>query len=105
MPVKPTVCKKGVHEQYKIMQNVEYRHIGTEDWYWCLHTYKQIKKASQKANGKWPKNGYHCIAEICCEGKEFLDDERVGRCRNCRKPIYGQNCIDKYWVIYLSDMS
>ena len=104
MAVKSVVCRKGVHEEFKIKQNVKYRHKGTQDWYWCIHTYKQIRKATKKKSGKWPKKGYHCIAEKACQGQEFLEDERVGRCRQCRKPIYGQNCIDKYWCIYMGDM-
>ena len=101
--VKPTTCKNSVHEKYDINEPMKKRYIPPKDWYFCIHNYQQIKKATKRKHKKWPSRGYKCIAKKECKGEEFDPTERVARCRKCFKPIYGENCLEHYWRLYITD--
>ena len=101
--VKSGVCKNETHEKFKINERMVKRHIPPKDWYWCIHSYETIKKATKTKRRKWPQRGYKCISKVECDGQEFEDDERTARCRKCYKPIFGEQCLLHYWNLYLPD--
>ena len=97
VPIKSRPCSRAKHAEFSL-QDDEERTKGPKRWYWCVHTYQEICDATDSK--RIPKNGHKCIAKFRCNGDKFEPEERTGRCRDCKKPIYGEKCISKYYKIY-----
>ena len=99
VPIKSRPCSIAKHAEISL-EDEEERTKGPKRWYWCVHTYREICNVTDKK--RIPKKGHKCIAKIRCNGDKFENGERTGRCRQCRKPIFGEKCIAKYYKIYPS---